>query len=357
MEIEENWPPLTLAVVSPPLAPNLTSLLTGHTGQEVGPQAIDEGTALDKNNHSQENEQVEDNLKSPIKKKSKKSKTTTDDKPAKHDRSGSSLKKSSYANATKVVGTTPSTKDYNFERVFYEAELELKGEDKYSAYVKNIGNLIENIQLVDLLAIMHAVDESGGAKPLGSKTEMSTNMTAAVTALLSHSWQRQHSLSLLSCVGGGNSTLSLSQRRHSLFTRGGSGDGTLSLLCRQRRRHLSTRGGSGDGTLSLSLLAAATALSLSLSLSSFPLSLVAAAAAVTALLSHFWQWQWRQSLSLLSCVGSGDDSLSLSLGGGTLSLLTAAAVMALSLSRVGSSDGTLSLLAATALSLYSQRKR
>ena len=47
-----------------------------------------------------------------------------------------------------------------------------------SAYVKHIGNLLENIQLVDPLAIMHAVDESGGAKPLGSKLEMSTkNMT------------------------------------------------------------------------------------------------------------------------------------------------------------------------------------
>ena len=74
MEVEENWPPLSLAVVSPPSAPNLTSLLTGHTGQEVGPQAGDEGTAPDKNNHSQENVQVEDNLKSPIKKKSKKAK-------------------------------------------------------------------------------------------------------------------------------------------------------------------------------------------------------------------------------------------------------------------------------------------
>jgi hypothetical protein len=72
MEVEENWPPLPLAVVSLPLAPNLTSLLTGHTGQKVGPQAVDEGTARDKNNHSQENVQVKDNLKSPIKKKSKK---------------------------------------------------------------------------------------------------------------------------------------------------------------------------------------------------------------------------------------------------------------------------------------------
>jgi len=71
-----------------------------------------------------------------------------------------SLKKSSFAFATKAVATTFSTKDYKFERVFYEAGLELK-EDKYSAYVKHIGNLLENIQLVDPLAIMHAVDESG----------------------------------------------------------------------------------------------------------------------------------------------------------------------------------------------------
>jgi hypothetical protein len=74
------------------------------------------------------------------------------------------------------VAATSSAKDYKFERVFYEAGLELKGEDKYSSYAKHIGNLLENIQLVDPLAIMHAVDESGGAKPLGSKSEMSTNM-------------------------------------------------------------------------------------------------------------------------------------------------------------------------------------
>ncbi len=61
--------------------------------------------------------------------------------------------------------------------MFYETGLELKGDDKYSAYIKHIGTLFENIQLVDPLAIMHAVDEPGGAKPLGSKTEMSANMT------------------------------------------------------------------------------------------------------------------------------------------------------------------------------------
>ncbi len=94
---------------------------------------------------------------------------------SKCDRSGSSLKKSSFG--TPAVVATPSAKEYKFERVFYEAGLELKGDDKYGAYVLHIGNLLANIQPVDPLAIMHAVDESGGAKPLGSKTEMSNNMT------------------------------------------------------------------------------------------------------------------------------------------------------------------------------------
>jgi hypothetical protein len=91
MEVGENWPPLPLAVVSPPSAPNLTSLLTGHTGQEMGPQAGDEGTAQDKNNHSihpQENDQTEETEKAPSKKKSKKSKTTKEDTSTKRDRSG-----------------------------------------------------------------------------------------------------------------------------------------------------------------------------------------------------------------------------------------------------------------------------
>ena len=41
---------------------------------------------------------------------------------------------------TSRMAATSSTKDYKFELVFYEAGLELKGEDKYSAYVKHIGN-------------------------------------------------------------------------------------------------------------------------------------------------------------------------------------------------------------------------
>jgi hypothetical protein len=157
------------SVVSPPAAPNLTSLLTGHIGQEAEQQAAGNGTALDGG-------QVDENMRSPIKKKSKKTKSTKEDKSTKRDRSGSSLKKSSFT-TTHAPTFTTSAKDYKFERVFYEAGLELKGEDKYSAYVKHIGSLFENIQLVDPLAIMHAVDENRGDKPLGSKSEMSTNMT------------------------------------------------------------------------------------------------------------------------------------------------------------------------------------
>ena len=58
--------PLPL-VVSPPSAPNLTSLLTGHVGQEVGNQV-----SLDMDINSQDVEPVEDSAKSPKKKKSKK---------------------------------------------------------------------------------------------------------------------------------------------------------------------------------------------------------------------------------------------------------------------------------------------
>ncbi len=54
--------------------------------------------------------------------------------------------------------------------------MELKGEDKYGACVKQIGNLLENIQLVDPCTIMHAAEGTVGAKPIGSKTNMSNNM-------------------------------------------------------------------------------------------------------------------------------------------------------------------------------------
>ena len=57
--------PLPL-VVSPPSAPNLTSLLTGHVGQEVGNQA-----SLDLDINTQDVELVEDSAKSPKKRNQK----------------------------------------------------------------------------------------------------------------------------------------------------------------------------------------------------------------------------------------------------------------------------------------------
>jgi hypothetical protein len=72
---------------------------------------------------------------------------------------------------------TPSAKEYKYKQVFYEAGMELKGEDKHGVYVKQIRNLLKNIQLVDPTAIMHAAVKSENSKPLGSKAEMNTIMT------------------------------------------------------------------------------------------------------------------------------------------------------------------------------------
>ncbi len=159
-------------MVSPPSTPDLNSLLTGHVGRDGGLQGADGATATAMDTVK---DRADDNVKSPKKKKSKKVKSIKEDKLSKRNCNGLSLKKISFG--TPAVVATSSAKEYKFERVFYQAGLELKGNDKYGAYVLHIGNLLENIQLVDLLAIMHAVDESGGAKPLGSKAEMSTTMT------------------------------------------------------------------------------------------------------------------------------------------------------------------------------------
>ena len=68
--VDKNPPHVRLPlVVSPPSAPNLNSLLTGHIGQEVGKQAADNGIATDKGSNTQEDEQVDDNVKSLKKKK------------------------------------------------------------------------------------------------------------------------------------------------------------------------------------------------------------------------------------------------------------------------------------------------
>ncbi len=58
-------------VVSPPSALNLTSLLTGHVGQEVGMQAANNTTVTDTDINTQVDKQVNDNVESPKKRNQK----------------------------------------------------------------------------------------------------------------------------------------------------------------------------------------------------------------------------------------------------------------------------------------------
>jgi hypothetical protein len=68
--VKTTLPPVPLPlVVSPPLAPNLTSLLTGHVGQELGMQADDNGAATVRVSDTQAADHGDDNVKSPQKKK------------------------------------------------------------------------------------------------------------------------------------------------------------------------------------------------------------------------------------------------------------------------------------------------
>jgi hypothetical protein len=161
-------------VVSPPSASNLNSLLIGHVGQE-SERAQEDGIA----SKAMEADSANDTSKPPKKKQSRKSKISKEgkkDNANKRDRHGSALKKGSFATVTPAA-TTPPAKEYKYERVFYEAGLELKGEDKYGVYIKQIGNLLDNIQLVDPTAIMHAAVKTDNSKPIGKKEEMNANMT------------------------------------------------------------------------------------------------------------------------------------------------------------------------------------
>jgi hypothetical protein len=161
-------------VVSPPLALNLNSLLTGHVGQE-SERAQEDGIA----SKAMEEDSANNTGKPPKKKELKKSKLSKEGKKysaIKHDQRGLALKKGSFATVTPAVTTPPANK-YKYEQVFYEAGLELKGEEKYGTYIKQIGNLLENIQLVNPTAIMHAAVETDDSKPIGKKEEMNANMT------------------------------------------------------------------------------------------------------------------------------------------------------------------------------------
>ncbi len=160
-------------VVSPPSASNLNSLLTGHVGQDTN-GTKEEGTAL----NAKDDEVHGDNGKPPKQKKTRKSKLN------KEEKDDVATKKEQYSLALKqgcIAVTFPTPRPpapaYKYEQVFYKAGLELKGEDKYGAYVKQIGNLLENIQLVDPSAILHAAVKMEATKPIGKKEELSNNMT------------------------------------------------------------------------------------------------------------------------------------------------------------------------------------
>ncbi len=160
-------------VVSPPPASNLNTLLAGHVGQDTNGTKED-GAALT----AMDNKVSGENGKPPKQKKIRKSKLNKEEKDdvmTKKERRSLALKQGSIAGPLPTL--YPPAPAYKYERVFYKADLELKGEDKYGAYVKQVGSLLKNIQLVDPSAILHAVVESDAMKPIGKKEELSNNTT------------------------------------------------------------------------------------------------------------------------------------------------------------------------------------
>ncbi len=159
--------PPPASVVSPPSTTNLNALLSGQVGQECL------GTDADTSTITADSEAVKENSASSNKKKKKTNKLSS----SKRGSFGSILKKGRFATTSaSKAASVASSKVFNYKRVYYEARLELKGDDRYAAYFKQIGLLFKNIQLVNPTAIMHAFVELETAKPLGSKSEMNNNM-------------------------------------------------------------------------------------------------------------------------------------------------------------------------------------
>jgi hypothetical protein len=159
-------------VVSPPPAFNLNTLLTGHVGQTN--RTKEDGVALT----AMDNKVSGENGKPPKQKKIRKSKLNKeekDDAATKKECCSLALKQGSIA--VPLPTLRPPAPAYKYEQLFYKVGLELKGEDKYGAYIKQIGSLLENIQLVDPSAILHATVKSDATKPIGKKEELSNNMT------------------------------------------------------------------------------------------------------------------------------------------------------------------------------------
>ncbi len=138
------------------------------------------GTDANTSTITTDSDAAKENFASPTKKKTKKLKENTASNKlssSKCNSSGSVLKQDRFATAAApTAAPTASTKVFDYKCVYYEAGLELKGDNKYSAYVKQIGLLFKNIQLVNPTAIMHTSNKPETAKLLGSKSEMSNNM-------------------------------------------------------------------------------------------------------------------------------------------------------------------------------------
>ncbi len=160
-------------VVSPPPASNLNTLLTGHVGQDTD-RTKEDGVALTTMDDKVSGENSKPQKQKKLR-KLKLNKEEKDDATTKKERRSSALKQGSVAIPLPTL--RPPAPAYKYEQVFYEAGLELKGEDKYGAYVKQIGSRLENIQLVDPSAVLHAVVKSDATKPIGKKEELSNNMT------------------------------------------------------------------------------------------------------------------------------------------------------------------------------------
>ncbi len=160
-------------VVSPPSGTNLNSLLSGHIGQEG--LGIDAYTSTIRTDSKATKEKTASSTK---RKTNKSTDKTLSNSSSKRSCSGSVLKQGRFTTvAAPTAASLAYSKVFVHKRVFYEAGLKLKGKDKYAACVKQIGLLFENIQLVNPTAIVHVSVESETAKPMGSKSEMSNNMT------------------------------------------------------------------------------------------------------------------------------------------------------------------------------------
>ena len=62
------------------------------------------------------------------------------------------------ANMTQLRGGGVKLHEFEYQCIFNEASIELKGKDKNNNYINKIWLILENMQLVDSTTIMHVVE-------------------------------------------------------------------------------------------------------------------------------------------------------------------------------------------------------